>query len=114
MSFCVSEGIELLVLSTRTGGRLRKTLSGGSVSGFVMDKAPCPCLIIPNKALGVVDDEPLSPVIDDVAEEGPEWEDVAVGGGSPGSLVTMLRAQLEEKDKLIEALLDEIALLKSR
>lgn len=53
VNFCKTEAIEILIISTRTSGRLMKTLSGGSVSAFLIDKAPCPCLVAPYKSLGL-------------------------------------------------------------
>jgi nucleotide-binding universal stress UspA family protein len=131
-SFCVSEGIELLVISTRIASFLKKTLTGGSVSGYLIDKAPCPCLVAPLKSLNVVSDEegetPLSP---SVSGDGIEWGPPAgfgprsaggTGGTSPeGSLsplqqqvlsVEALQAQLVEKNKLIEVLRDEVSKLR--
>jgi nucleotide-binding universal stress UspA family protein len=52
-SFCESADIELLIISTRTGSRLRKTLTGGSISGALIDRAPCPCFVVPFRALGL-------------------------------------------------------------
>jgi nucleotide-binding universal stress UspA family protein len=52
-SFCEAEDIELLIISTRTGSRLRKTLTGGSISGALIDRAPCPCFVVPFRALGL-------------------------------------------------------------
>jgi hypothetical protein len=46
-----------LIISTRTGGRILKTLSGGSVSAYLIDKAPCPCLVVPYKALGLTTEQ---------------------------------------------------------
>jgi nucleotide-binding universal stress UspA family protein len=114
-AFCVSEGIELLVISTRMAGKLKKTLTGGSVSGYLIDKAPCPCLVAPMRAFGVgTEDEegPLSPMTS--ATDG-EWT-AAAGGISPpgvaspttGGTVAELQAALAERDRTIEALRREL------
>lgn len=55
-AFCEQEAIDLLVIGSRSGGlgnRIRKTLSGGSVSGHLIDNAPCPCLVVPHRYLGL-------------------------------------------------------------
>jgi nucleotide-binding universal stress UspA family protein len=127
-TFCESEGIELLVISTRIASFIRKTLTGGSVSGYLIDKAPCPCLVAPLKSLNVsTEDEegPLSP--SGGSGDGVEWGIAGgTGGNSPVSSlpppqgqqqysltsVEALQAQLAEKDKLIEVLRDEVARLR--
>ena len=124
-SFCESEGIELLVISTRIASFIRKTLSGGSVSGYLIDKAPCPCLVAPLKALHVGTEEEEGPLSPSASGDGAaEWVPVSKSGGStaggspesslsPQQLnVEALQAQLAEKDKLIEALRDEVAKLR--
>lgn len=52
-AWCEAEGIELVLLGTRSGGNLRKKLSGGSVSGHLIDHCPCPCLVVPYSYLGL-------------------------------------------------------------
>ncbi len=130
-SFCESEGIELLVISTRIASFIRKTLTGGSVSGYLIDKAPCPCLVAPLKSMHIGSDEEEGPLSPSVSGDGVEWAPVGGRGGggggtagaSPtagkGSLsphkvqgVEALQAQLAEKDKLIESLRDEVARLR--
>lgn len=129
-TFCESEGIELLVISTRIAGFIRKTLTGGSVSGYLIDKAPCPCLVAPLKSLNIGGEEEEGPGGDHV-----EWASNVVsdggerdtgGDGTVGTLrenlssppqqgflnVEALQAQLAEKDKLIEVLRDEVARLR--
>ena len=139
VSFCASEGIELLVISTRLAGFIRKTLSGGSVSGYLIDKAPCPCLVAPLKFLGMASEEDgggsgggggnngtggaLSPMTmthgEGTSMDVAEW---GVGGSSPVSpmspsqstvVLDELRGQLAEKDKIIAALREELAKFKT-
>lgn len=50
--FCENYSIDLLIISSRSAGRLRKTITGGSVSSFLINKVACPCLVIPLKMLG--------------------------------------------------------------
>lgn len=129
-SFCETEGIELLVISSRSAGRLRKTFSGGSVSGYLIDKAPCPCLVAPLKALGISagDEEevalsprgssdglesplqgrPLSPK-EIAAEVAPEMPDDVT---TLAAKVALLQTQMEEKDRIIRDLRDELASLR--
>ncbi|KAL4451801.1 hypothetical protein ABPG75_007463 [Micractinium tetrahymenae] len=54
-SFCESEEIELLIIGSRSGGKIRKRLSGGGVSSHLIDNASCPCLVVPYKWMGVDD-----------------------------------------------------------
>ncbi|KAG7673235.1 hypothetical protein Ndes2437B_g01362 [Nannochloris sp. 'desiccata'] len=133
-TFCESEGIELLVISTRIAGFIRKTLTGGSVSGYLIDKAPCPCLVAPMK-LNIGSEEEEGPLSSSASGDHVEWAPVVSGGGgrrntsgggtvgtspeSPLSApqqqilnVEMLQAQIAEKDKLIEVLRDEVAKLR--
>lgn len=50
--FCENYSVDLLIISSRSAGRLRKTITGGSVSSFLINKVACPCLVIPLKMLG--------------------------------------------------------------
>lgn len=54
-AFCESEEIELLIIGSRSGGKIRKRLSGGGVSSHLIDNASCPCLVVPYKVMGVDD-----------------------------------------------------------
>ncbi|KAL4419509.1 hypothetical protein ABPG77_002295 [Micractinium sp. CCAP 211/92] len=54
-AFCEREEIELLIIGSRSGGKIRKRLSGGGVSSHLIDNAPCPCLVVPYKWMGVDD-----------------------------------------------------------
>ena len=128
VQFCETEDIELLVISTRMAGFFKKTLSGGSVSGYLIDKAPCPCLVAPLKSLSSAPDEeewPLSPnssiIPGDWAAPG---TGVSPSGMSPtvvsapispfdASSSGALQAQVEEKDRIIEELRKEVAELKA-
>lgn len=123
--FCETEDIELLVISTRMAGFIKKTLSGGSVSGYLIDKATCPCLVAPLKSMSAPADEeewPLSPNSSIITNE---W---AVPGTSPppgtspkaapispfdAASNTALQAQLEEKDRIIARLRQEVAEMKA-
>jgi len=116
-AFCESEGIELLVLSTRTGGRIRKTLGGGSVSGYLIDHAPCPCLVIPYKALGLLQDEedamsPKAGGLESLRSGGGFSRGLsarASGGGDPAAAaLAALQAQVEERDAVIAELREEV------
>ena len=93
-SYCEAEGIDLLIIGTRSTNYIKKTLSGGSVSGYLVDHAPCPCLVIPYKSMG------LAP------EGGGASADDELDLGSPTGLPTVdgLMAQLAEKERTIAAL----------
>ena len=140
-TFCESERIDLLIISTRTGGRLYKTLSGGSVSAFLIDKAPCPCFVAPYKSLGL-DQEDIEEVLTPKESSGKEveWpidsrqeeplEGSSRGGTSPSEQGTSfsktrsgtldptpaafaaLQAQIEERDRIIAELREEIKSLR--
>jgi len=103
--------------------RIRKTLSGGSVSGYLIDHAPCPCLVLPLKALGVA--------VADAEEEERDGEAVLSPNSSlepsrwglpdqeQNSLSTSmlknieaLKKQLNERDMLIEKLQQEVSNLR--
>lgn len=123
-SFCESEGIELLVISSRSASRLRKTVSGGSVSGYLIDKAPCPCMVLPLKTLGLeqVEEGFLSPRH---SYEEPEIQSTNIFAQSPShpvgelgtgsattATVAALQAQVAERDKIIADLREQVAKLR--
>jgi nucleotide-binding universal stress UspA family protein len=120
-AFCEAEHMDVLVISTRAGGRIRKTLSGGSVSGHLIDHAPCPALVVPYRALNIPrdeDDEPLSPrsppggaaLGAGLGAEGGRGS----GSGGVGGLasVAALQAALEGKDREIAELREEVRRLR--
>lgn len=47
--FAESAAIDLLISGCSSGSRLRKALTGGSVSTHLTQRAPCPTLVIPQK-----------------------------------------------------------------
>lgn len=119
-TFCESENIELLVISTRMAGFIRKTLTGGSVSGYLIDKAPCPCLVAPLKSLHIGSEDEEGLLSGDHVDVAPVVTG-GVGNSQESSLSTpeqqfltveALQAQLAEKDTLIEVLRDEVARLR--
>lgn len=159
-SFCESEEVELLIIGSRSTGMIRKKFGGGGVSSHLIDNAPCPCLVVPYKYMGVDDgptgDEELSgsptsppgaawpgggssPTAASAAEAGaggaegladaavqtegpgaaPRAASVAASlaaGGSghstPSDLLTSLQKQLEEKDRTIVELRQEVQQLR--
>lgn len=107
-SFCEEEGIDLLVISSRSAGKIRKTLSGGSVSGYLIDKLKCPCLVLPLKSLGYMEEgdelgRSMTMVYDDGDTEGEE-----------GELPASVREMIREKDEKIAALQAELEKLKAQ
>ena len=112
--FCENEGIDLLIISSRSAGRLRKTMSGGSVSSHLINKAPCPCLVFPLRCLGFSETEEISRSMTMVGEDGIE-ETVSseIPKGDISSTVEELRAELRRKNAIIETLMEEIQKLKS-
>lgn len=133
-SFCESEDIELLVMGTRSGGKIRKKLSGGGVSSHLIDNAPCPCLIVPYRYIGVHVEEGRDTADEEVGEgslspypsslpglgssppasrEGLSvMEGSPVAGGAapstPSDLLAQLQRQLEEKDRVIAELRQQV------
>lgn len=100
-TFCESEGIELLIIGSRSGGKIRKRLSGGGVSSHLIDNAPCPCLVVPYKWMGVDDggtgDEelgssPSSPAAASLAG----WASPGAAGTSDAAVQTEGRAALPQ------------------
>ena len=57
--FCEARSIDLLILSSRSAGRLRKTITGGSVSTYLLTHSVCPTLVIPLKSLGYTSEQEL-------------------------------------------------------
>ena len=57
--FCASKSVDLLIISSRSAGRLRKTITGGSVSSYLINNVACPSLVIPLKILGYSSSEEL-------------------------------------------------------
>lgn len=115
IGFCESEGIDLVVIGSRTHGVLRKKLSGGSTSGYLVDHAPCPCLVLPYRFMGLADasdeeggqsptpgEEP--PLIEGLELEGPSGSTLGAEHSSPSDMLSVLRQQLEEKDAVIAEL----------
>lgn len=122
-SFCEHEGIELLVISTRMASRIRKTLSGGSVSGYLIDHAPCPCLVLPLKAMGVSvadgedEERDAEAVISPNSSLEPSrWglpdQDQNSLSTSMLKSIEMLKRQVAERNQLIENLQEEISALR--
>ncbi|PRW57460.1 universal stress [Chlorella sorokiniana] len=130
-SFCESEDIELLVMGTRSGGKIRKKLSGGGVSSHLIDNAPCPCLIVPYRYIGVHVDEGRDTADEEVGEgslspypsslpglggsppaglSATEGSPAAGGAApsTPSDLLAQLQRQLEEKDRLIAELRQQV------
>ena len=104
--FCENEGIDLLIISSRSAGRLRKTMSGGSVSSHLINKAPCPCLVFPLRFLGFSETEEISRSMTMIGED-------TLVDESGLQTVEDLRAELQRKNEVIEALTEEIRQLKS-
>jgi hypothetical protein len=109
-SFCESEGIDLLVIGSRSGGRLRKTLAGGSVSNSLISHAPCPCVVVPYRAMGLasMDEEDggaLSPR--GVGSSEPSTADEAWAKGAEAEL----RDAVEERERTIAELRDRVRAL---
>lgn len=109
--FCEEEHIDLLIISSRSAGRLRKTFSGGSVSSYLINKVSCPCLVFPLKCLGFTETEELTRSMtmactkeDEEGEENDEEDEV--------SIVSSLRAELQRKNQIIDSLMEEIRQLK--
>lgn len=99
-----------MLISSRSAGKIRKTLSGGSVSGYLIDKLSCPCVVLPLKCLGFSDDDiqrSMTVFLEEVQEEEGDTEK-----GSDSKTVEYLKAQLKEKDEIIMALQEELAALK--
>lgn len=109
--FCESEGIDLLIISSRSAGRLRKTMSGGSVSSHLINKAPCPCLVFPLRFLGFTETEEISRSMTMVGEDTMDATELRPDE-TPLS-VEDLRAELRRKDAIIESLQEEIRELKA-
>lgn len=109
--FCEEEHIDLLIISSRSAGRLRKTFSGGSVSSYLINKVSCPCLVFPLKCLGFTETEELTRSMTMACtkegEEGEEEEEDEV------SIVNSLRAELTRKNQIIDSLVEEIRQLKA-
>jgi len=109
--FCEEEHIDLLIISSRSAGRLRKTFSGGSVSSYLINKVSCPCLVFPLKCLGFSETEELTRSMTlaytKEGEEGEEGEEDEV------SIVDSLRAELTRKNQIIDSLMEEIRQLKA-
>jgi nucleotide-binding universal stress UspA family protein len=132
-AFCEQECIQLLVIGTHTEGLLRKTFSGGSVSGTLIEKAPCVCFSIPYKYMGLTNvDDGMGPSGSGggemVASPSSLTSPTLVGGRSgsgalsPGEsavidvmdAVMSLQRQVEEKDQMIAALQEELERLKMK
>ena len=84
------------------------------MSGYLIEKAPCPCLVAPLKALGLVSEDeegvPMSPYSSDQAE----WVPAGTSPRLPLSPrdIGALQEQLAEKDRTIAALREEVAQLR--
>eukprot|EP00890_Picochlorum_soloecismus_P006040 jgi/Picsp_1/6437/NSC_03784-R2_universal stress family protein len=105
-NFCEEENIDILVISSRSAGKIRKTLSGGSVSGYLMEKVSCPCLVLPLKCLGFTETEEMHRSLTLLLEED--------GSGGEEVSIEVLKQQLAEKDELIQSLREEIEHLKCK
>ena len=105
-NFCEEENIDILVISSRSAGKIRKTLSGGSVSGYLMEKVSCPCLVLPLKCLGFTETDEIQRSMTLLLEED--------GSGDEEVTIEVLKQQLAEKDELIQSLREEIENLKCK
>ncbi|KDD75685.1 hypothetical protein H632_c551p2 [Helicosporidium sp. ATCC 50920] len=117
-AFCEAEAVDLLLVGARRGSRLRKSLSGGSVSAALADSGACPVLVVPHVCMGLAEDDggedspgalhgalwggpasppsrPLSPIMGSPPKG--EWE-------GRDALVASLHAELAQKDELIRKL----------
>lgn len=119
-AFCEAEGIHLLVIGTHTEGLLKKTFSGGSVSGTLVEKSPCLSLLVPYSYLGIDSyegiDSPASPRgISPRGSGNPSFGNWGSGELSPApnadamAMVASLKKELTEKDKIIAQLQAELA-----
>lgn len=115
--FCEQYSIDLLIISSRSAGRLRKTMTGGSVSSYLINRVACPCLVIPLKTLGYSSEQEmgrsltssvsmdmggLSSTLDE--EERLQQLDVE----QLKTLVRDLRKELAVRDVLIHELQEEV------
>jgi len=114
--FCEKEEIDLLIISSRSAGRLRKTLSGGSVSSYLINKVSCPCIVFPLKCLGFAESEEITRSMTVLSGDGTydHLEDMQTAASSDlGQIIEDLKVQLERKDAEIATLLEEIERLKT-
>lgn len=96
--FCENYSIDLLIISSRSAGRLRKTITGGSVSSFLINKVSCPCLVIPLKMLGYSGEQEMGRSLTLEGFEAPIDDDGldALDANELRSLVRSLRKELAE------------------
>lgn len=61
------EGVDLLIIGSHSANAYQTKLSGGTTSGFLMEHAGCPVMVVPHAALGSTDgdehgaEQPISP-----------------------------------------------------
>ena len=96
--FCASKSVDLLIISSRSAGRLRKTITGGSVSSYLINNVACPSLVIPLKILGYSANEELGRSFTLTAEGLNAVDDDLEAMDAPQlrALVRRLRAELDE------------------
>jgi nucleotide-binding universal stress UspA family protein len=115
--FCKQYSIDLLIIASRSAGRLRKTITGGSVSSYLINRVECPCLVFPLRLFGFSEKEEMtrsltSVELDSTAEADVDSRNLPDDPSLLKELLAASQKELAAKDELIDALQEEVRMLR--